>query len=82
MLMMIVAGVIVFALAIGAIWYVIARGSEATTVTEGDFDEAYDELVAKDEIVDEGRDAAWQEFHSWQVESDEERRSWEENDGD
>ena len=75
---MIVAGVAVVALAIGAIWYVVARGSEATTITEGDFDEAYDELVAKGEIVDEGRDVAWQKFDSWQVKNEAERRSWEE----
>ena len=78
-LTMILAGVAIVALVIGTIWYVFARGSEATTITQGEFDEAYDELVGKGEIVDTGRDEAWKEFNSWQVTNEQERRSWEED---
>jgi hypothetical protein len=78
-LMMIVVSVAVVALVIAAVWYVIARGSEATTVTKRGFGEAYDELVAKGEVVDQDRDAAWKAFHSWQATNEEERQSWEEH---
>ena len=76
-IVMICVGVAFFALAVATIWYVIARGSRATTFTEADFDDTYDELVAEGEIAGDDREAAREEFHAWQVRNEEERR-WEE----
>ena len=60
------------------IWYLLVRGFQAATISEADFDDAYDELVAKGEIVDDDREAAWRDFHAGQVMNEKERLSWEE----
>jgi hypothetical protein len=75
---MIVMGVVVFALGLAVVGYLLARGSRVSTITEDDFDDAYDELIAKGEVVDEDRKAAWQEFNAWQVTNEKERLTWEE----
>ena len=76
--LMIVAGVAVFAFGIAMIWYLFGRGSQVVTISEEDFDDAYDKLVAEGEIVDDDREAAWREFHAGQVMNEKERLSWEE----
>ena len=76
--LMIVAGVAVFAFGIAMIWYLFGRGSQVVTISEEDFDDAYDKLVAEGEIVDDDREAAWREFHAGQVTNEKERLSWEE----
>jgi hypothetical protein len=81
-LTMILVGVVVVALAVGVVWWVITRGSRATTITESDFDQSYDEMVAKGEIPDTGREEAWRDFNAWQVGNEHERRSWEENEAE
>ena len=81
MVTMIIVSVVVMLLAVAVIWYRVERGSQAT-ITHDDFDDAYDELVTKGEIVDADREAAWQDFHAGQVESEKERRSWEEAAGE
>ncbi len=78
---MITAAVVVMLIAVAVIWYRVERGSQAT-ITHDDFDDAYDEFVTKGEIVDPDRDAAWRDFDAWQVESEKERRSWEEGAGE
>jgi hypothetical protein len=75
---MVVAGLAIFAFGIAMIWYLLARGSHAATISEEDFDHAYDELVAKGEIVDDDREAAWRDFHAGQVMNEKERLSWDE----
>jgi pyruvate/2-oxoglutarate dehydrogenase complex dihydrolipoamide dehydrogenase (E3) component len=75
---MIILGVVLFALAIAGIWYVLVRGSQVETITEEDFNETYDELVSKGEIDHDERATAWREFHAWQLRNEEERRSWDE----
>jgi hypothetical protein len=75
---MIIVGVVFFALAIAGIWYALLRGSQAETITEEDFNETYGELVEDGEIDHDDRATAWQEFHAWQLRNEEERRSWEE----
>jgi hypothetical protein len=82
MVIMIVVGVALFALAIAAIWYALARSSQSATVSEEDFEAVYDELVSKGEMGGDDREAAWQEFHAWQLENEAERRSWEEGPAD
>jgi hypothetical protein len=79
-LVMVLVGVAVFALGIATAWFLVVRGSKATVLTEDDFDDAYQELVAKGELVDRGRDrdAAWRDFNAWQLENDRERLAWEE----
>jgi hypothetical protein len=77
-LLMIVIGVAVFGVAIASLWFVLARSSKVSETTEEDFDEAYDELVAEGKLVDDDRDAAWHDFHAWQLKNEEERLSWEE----
>ena len=81
MLVMIIVGVAVFVIGIAAAWFVVTRGSKVGSITEADFDEAYDELVAKGELVDRGvdRDAAWRDFQAWQLRNEKERLSWEES---
>lgn len=76
--LMIAAGVAVFAFGIAMIWYLLGRGSQVVTISEEDFDDAYDKLVAEGEIVDDDREAAWREFHAEQVTNEMERLSWEE----
>jgi hypothetical protein len=56
---------------------VATRGRQAALVTERDFNATYDERVRNGEIAAGDRDAAWREFHAWQVENEERRRSWE-----
>ena len=73
----IIATVVILALGLALIGSLVVRGHRAATISEADFDDAYDELVAKGEIVDHDRKAAWEEFHAWQVANEEERRSWE-----
>ena len=79
-LVMILVGVAVFALGIATAWFLVVRGSKATVITEDDFDDAYQELVAKGELVDRGRDrdAAWRDFDAWQRANERERLAWEE----
>ena len=80
MLAMIVVGVVIFGFGIAAVWYFVVRTPEVAVVTEEDFDDAYDELVAKGELADRGgdREAAWRDFQAWQTRNEEERLSWEE----
>ena len=67
---MVIVGIVVVLVAIGAIWYVVARGRGAELVTERDFDEVYDGDAQ----------SAWDDFHAWQVGNEAERRSWEDPD--
>jgi len=76
--MVIVACVVGLALGVALIWYLFTRGSRGVTVTEAEFGDAYDELVAKGEITDPDRPAAWQDFNAWQLEQERERLRWEE----
>ena len=80
MLAMIVVGVAIFCFGIAAVWYFVVRTPKVAVVTEEDFDEAYDELVAKGELADrrDDREAAWRDFQAWQLANEEERLSWEE----
>ena len=81
MLVMIVVAVAVFVIGIATAWFVVGRGSKVGSITKADFDDAYDELVAKGELVDRGgdRDAAWRDFEAWQLRNEKERLSWEES---
>ncbi|HEX5587616.1 MAG TPA: hypothetical protein VFZ17_09925 [Acidimicrobiia bacterium] len=80
MLIMILVVVALVAFATAMVWYFVARGSKAATISEQDFDDTYRELVANGELVDRGtdRDAAWRDFHAWQLKNEQERLSWEE----
>ncbi len=78
MLLMIVIGVAVFGVAIASVWFVLARRAKVSETTQEDFDAAYDELVAEGKAVDGDRDAAWRDFHAWQLKNEEEHLSWEE----
>jgi len=71
-----VAAVAVFGIAM--FWYLFTRGPRATTVSREDFDQEYDELVAKGEALEADLGAAWQDFHRRQVEDERERLAWEE----
>ena len=71
-----VSAVVVFGIAM--IWYLFTRGPRATEISRDDFDVEYDQLVAKGEAVEAEREAAWRDFHGWQVENERERLSWEE----
>jgi uncharacterized membrane protein len=77
-LVMIVVGIVVLAFAVALVWLLLVRGSRSATITEAEFDDEYDELVAKGEIVDGDRDAAWRDFRDWQLANEKERLSWEE----
>jgi hypothetical protein len=81
-LVMIVVGIAIFGLGIAMVWLFLVRGSKAAVITKDDFGDAYDELVAKGELVDRGadRDAAWRDFNAWQLRNEKERLSWEEGD--
>jgi hypothetical protein len=59
-------------------WYFVVRIPRVATISEQDFDDAYDELVANGELVDRGedRDAAWRDFTAWQLRNEHERTSW------
>ncbi len=69
---MIAVGIAVFVLALAIVWFLLARGSEATTITEEEFDEA------NDEPVDGDRTAAWRDFNAWQLSNEKDRLTWEE----
>ena len=71
-----VSAVVVFGIAM--IWYLFTRGPRATEISRDDFAAEYDQLVAKGEAVEAEREAAWRDFHGWQVENERERLSWEE----
>jgi hypothetical protein len=71
--LMIIAAVAVFAFGIAMIRYLLVRGSKAERISDQEFDDAYDELVA-----DGDREAARRDFHTWQLANEEERLSWEE----
>lgn len=75
---MIVAVGAVLVLGIAIIGYLLVRGREVGTISQEDFVHRYDELVAKGEIVDDDRQAAWRDFDAWQQTNDSERRSWDE----
>jgi hypothetical protein len=45
----IIVGVVALAIGVAAVWYLLVRGSGAATVSEADFDDAYDEVVADTE---------------------------------
>jgi len=78
-LLMIVIGVVVFAVAVAVVWFVLTRGSTVSETTKKDFDDAYDELVAEGDAEPGDRDAAWRDFHNWQVQEEEERLEREES---
>jgi hypothetical protein len=77
---MILVGVALFVFAIAMLWVYVARGSKAATITEAEFDDAYAALVAEGKLVDRGadRDAAWRDFHVWQLSNEKERLASEE----
>jgi hypothetical protein len=77
-LVMIVVGVAIFAVGIAMVWLLLVRSSRFAVTTEEEFDDAYDELVAEGELIDRDRDAAWRDFHAWQLTNEKERLSWEE----
>jgi hypothetical protein len=77
--MIVVAGVAALALAIGVIWYVVVHGSDATTITRENFDEAFDELLADGEVIESDRETAWRNFDAWHFRNEAERLSWEES---
>jgi hypothetical protein len=72
---MIVAIVAVIAIAIATIWYLSVRGSP-TILSEAEFNEVYDDLVAKGEAVEGDREAAWLDFHAEQVQEERDRLTW------
>jgi len=74
---MIVAIVAVIAIAIATIWYLSVRGSP-TILSEAEFNEVYDDLVAKGEAVEGDREAAWLDFHAEQVQEERDRLTWDE----
>jgi hypothetical protein len=76
--MTIAACVVGLVLGVALIWYLATRGSHATTLQEADFDEAYDDLVAKGEITDPDRETAWRDFDAGQRTEERERLRWEE----
>jgi hypothetical protein len=76
--MTIAASVAGLVFGVALIWYLVARGSHATTLGEADFDEAYDDLVAKGEITDPDRERAWRDFNARQIADERERLRWEE----
>jgi hypothetical protein len=67
--------VVAFAIGVAAVWHLLVRGSRAATVSEADFGDAYDEVVADTEG---DRDAVWRDFHTWELANEKERLSWEE----
>ncbi len=73
---MIVVGVLVVALAVAVIWYVATRGTELETMTRAQFEEQYDEMVARGEIVAGDRDEAWRDFDAQQVSAERDRQFW------
>jgi hypothetical protein len=75
---MITIGVAVFAFGIAVVWFLLVRGSKVAAITEDDFHDTYDELVAEGELVDGDRDVAWRDFRAWQLASEKERSSWDE----
>ena len=77
MALMIVAIVAVIAIAIATIWYLSVRGSP-TILSEAEFNEVYDDLVAKGEAVEGDREAAWLDFHAEQVQEERDRLTWDE----
>ena len=80
-LVMILVGVAIFVFGLATVWFLLVRGSKAAVLTKDDFDDAYDLLVAKGELVDRGRDrdAAWRDCQAWQLKNEQERLSWEES---
>jgi hypothetical protein len=74
---MIVAIVAVIAIAVATIWYLSVRGSP-TILSEAEFNEVYDDLVAKGEAVEGDREAAWLDFHAEQVQEERDRLTWDE----
>jgi len=76
--MVVAVGAVVVVFVAVLIWYLFARGSQATTAWRADFDRDFDEQVAKGEAVEDERDAAWRDFHSWQLENERDRLAWEE----
>jgi len=76
-LVMIVIGVAVLAIAIAVVWYLLARGSEDARLWRATFDAEYDELVASGEAADADREAAWKDFHAAQVKDERDQVAWE-----
>jgi hypothetical protein len=74
----VVVAVVVLGFGLAMIWYLLRRGSAATTVSHEGFDEAYEELVADGTIDGGDREADWQAFDRWQVQQQEERLEREE----
>jgi len=75
--LMIVGIAVVVVVAIATIWYLSVRGSPAV-LSEAEFNDVYDDLVAKGEAVESDREAAWLDFHAEQVEEERDRLTWEE----
>jgi hypothetical protein len=67
-------------LAVAVMWYLVTRGQHAGLVTKRDFDAAYDDLTPTDRPRSGDRDAAWRDFHTWQLTDEEARRSWDDPD--
>jgi len=76
--MAIAACVVGLVLGVALLWFVVTRGTRAATVSEADFDETYDELVATGEITEPDREQAWRDFDAWQGRNERERSRWEE----
>ena len=77
LVIMIVGFVVVLVFAIATIWYLSVRGSP-TVLSEAEFNDVYDGLVAKGEAVEGDREAAWLDFHAEQVQEERDRLAWDE----
>ena len=77
MALVFVAIVAVSAIAVATIWYLSVRGSP-TILSEEEFNEVYDDLVAKGEAVEADRGAAWLDFHAQQLQEERDRLAWDE----
>jgi hypothetical protein len=74
LVLMAVSAVALVILVALVLWYVVTRGRHAGLVTRRDFDAAYDDVPPAD------REAAWRDFHGWQLGNEAHQRSWDEPD--
>lgn len=76
--MIVVSSIAGLVCGIALVWYLIVRGSRAATISEADFNDEYDRLVADGQADEADRDTAWRDFNAWQVTDERERLPWEE----
>ncbi|MCU1456988.1 MAG: hypothetical protein JWL73_1080 [Actinomycetia bacterium] len=72
--------VVLLVIGLGLIGWLILRGSKDTSLSEADFDQAYEDLPESERPDAGNREEAWKDFSNWRKEQEPQHDDWPEDD--